>query len=208
MRTHEARLAEVLWPAARRRVLGLLFGNPERELHLREIVRRVELAPATVQREVVALAKAGVLWRREEGRQVYYRADRTCPIFRELQGIALKTVGLADVLREALQPLQDQITVAFVFGSMADGTSTNESDIDLLVVGQATLGDLAPGLQAAQAALGRETNTITMQPQELAHRAATGDHFVQTVLREPKIVLVGNEDDLTQLAESGSAAEA
>jgi len=199
MRT-KSDIAEALWPVARRRVLGLLLTDPDRELHLREISRRTELAPATVQREVLSLASAGILRRRREGRQVYYGADRACPVFPELQGLLLKTAGLADVLRRALEPLQDRVELAFVFGSVADGTATTTSDVDLMVIGEVSLRDLAAGLRQAREKLSREINAATIGPQDFAERVASGDHFLTSVLVQPKIFVLGEEDDLGRLA--------
>jgi predicted nucleotidyltransferase len=201
MRTQTKGLAEVLFPLVRRRVLGALFMDPSQELYLREVVRRVNLAPATVHREVVALSSAGILERRAEGRQVYYRANRGCPIFAELRGLVLKTVGVGDVLREALQPLGDRVEYAFVFGSMADGTDAPESDVDLLVVGPVELRDLAPHLRTAREALGREVNTVTMSVRDFRAGAEDGDHFLSTILDRPTIAVKGNLHDIRGLAE-------
>jgi predicted nucleotidyltransferase len=201
MRTQPKSIAEVLFPIARRRVLGVLFTDPNRELHLREIVRRVNLAPATVQREVVALAKAGILERRAEGRQVYYRANRACTIFAELRGMMLKTVGMADVLREALAPLGEKVKYAAVFGSIAEGTDMPESDVDLLVVGEVRLRDLAPLLRPAREALGREINVVRMSVRDFRAGAAQGDHFLSTVLARSMIAVKGDVDELRRPAE-------
>jgi predicted nucleotidyltransferase len=208
MRTDNGDLAATLWPAVRRRVLGLLLGGRDRELHLREIARQVHLAPATVQREVARLTEAGILERRREGRQVYYRANQSCPIFPELRGLILKTVGLAGVLRRALESLHDRVELAFLFGSVARGDSTNQSDVDLMVIGRVTLRQLAPGLRAAQATLGREVNPTVMSVDEVADRAARADHFIASVLAQPRVFLIGGEDDLSRLAESRSPRNA
>ncbi len=198
-------LAETLWPTGRRRILGLLFAHPDEEWHLRDIARLTDLAPATVQREATALHEAGILTRRRSGRQVYYCADTSCPIFLELQGIALKTTGLADVVRRNLRRLADRIEVALIFGSMAQGNVTNESDVDLFVVGDIGLRDLAPALREMERTLRREVNAITMSAGEFAERLADGEHFVTGVLDEPMIFVVGDADDLARLADRGTA---
>ena len=198
----------MLWPAARSRTLGLLLADPDEELHLREIARRAGMAPAGIQREVTALAEAGVLQRRRVGHQVYYSANPQCPIFPELRSLVLKTTGLGDALRQALQPLEARIKVAFVFGSIAEGTAGNDSDVDLLVVGEVGLREVAPGLQEAQQALGREVNAVTMRPRELRRRVEAGDHFVTSVLRGPKWFLMGGPDELERLAAGRAASPA
>jgi len=207
MRT-EGRLAEALWPRARRRILGLLMSHPDEEWHLRDLARRSDLAPATAQREVVVLTEAGVLRRRESGNQVYYSANRDCPIFSELQGIALKTVGLLDVVSEALAEFDDRIEVAFVFGSMAAGSARNDSDVDLMVVGDVGLRELVPALREMQRSLHREVNPVTITADEFAGRVADSEHFITTVLREPKMFVVGDEDELARLGAGGASAPA
>jgi len=208
MQTEKVALVDALWPKARRRILGLLLARPDQEWHLRDIARETDLAPATVQREVTSLHQVGILTRRRDGNQVKYGADRSCPIFPELRGIALKTVGLADVLREALQPLGDRIEVAFVFGSLARGEATSGSDVDLMVVGDIGLRDLMGVLQDAERTLSREINPVTMSAKEFAERIAEAEHFVTSVLREPRIYLIGDGDELERLAERGTTPQA
>jgi len=190
---------------ARGAVLGLLYGHPVQELHLREIARRTGLAPATVQREVQLLASAGILERRRDGQQVYYSANAAWPAFQELRGLVLKTVGLADIIRGALAPLADRVVAAFVYGSMADGTFTGESDIDLMVVGDIPLRELARALRPLREALGRQVNPVAIRPSELHARVRAGDHFMMTVLRGARIDLIGDSDDLERPAARSSA---
>ena len=199
--------AEALWPLARRKVLGILLGNPEGELHLRELARRAGLAPATVQREVASLTHAGLLERRRSGAQVYYRANRSSPLFLDLHRLVLKTVGLADVLREALEPLRDRIRCAFIFGSAARGDLMSHSDVDLLVIGEVGLWDLTPALEEVEARVSREVNPVTMRPYEFADRLAEEQPFILNVLRDPKVYLIGDEDELARMGAAGRAAE-
>lgn len=205
MQTERQTLAEALWSKARRRILGLLLAKPDQEWHLRDIARLTGLAPATVQREVTSLHEAGILTRRRDGNQVKYGADLTCPIFPELHGIVLKTVGLADVLRQALQSLGDGVSAAFVFGSLARGEATNESDVDLMIIGEVRLRDLVPSIREATGVLGREINPVAMAPDEFRERVAEKEHFVVSVLPDPKIFLIGDENELSRLAQAGKA---
>jgi DNA-binding transcriptional ArsR family regulator len=191
----ERGLAEALWPAARRQVLGLLLSRPDREWHLREIARQTQLSPSAVQREVLLLAEAGIVERRVESRRAYYRANARCPIFPELRGIVLKTVGLADGLREALAGVEN-IRIAFIFGSMAKGTFDSRSDVDVMIVGDASFADISGALRAAEDRLGREVTPTVYSPQEFEEERRAKHHFLMRVLEEPKVMLVGNEDDL------------
>lgn len=144
------KLASVLFGKAQQAVLGLLFGRPDESFYVREIVRATRVGQGAVQRELQQLAEAGIIDRVVRGRQVFYQANRGCPIFTELQGLVVKTAGVADVLRVALAPLVDRIVVAFVFGSFASGEPRKTSDVDVLVVGDATFGEIVSALSAAQ----------------------------------------------------------
>jgi predicted nucleotidyltransferase len=197
-------LAASLWPAAKRQVLGLLLAQPEREWHLREIARRTQLSPSAAQREVISLAEVGILERRVEARRAYYRANRGCPIFPELQGLVLKTVGLGDVVCEALSGV-DGILLAFVYGSMAKGTADARSDVDVLVIADAPFADISAALLRAEKRLAREITPTVYSSEEFAARLKTKHHFLMRVLSEPKIMLIGTPDDLERMG--GAAPE-
>lgn len=193
-------LAETIWPKARRRIIGLLFSRPDEKWHLRDIARLTNLAPATAQREVVLLSDAGILTRRSSGNQVLYSANRACPIFDELRGIAVKTAGVTDPIRDVLIERAGQIEVAFIFGSVAKGAAKPESDVDLMVIGGVSLRELVPDLAELEDALGRDVNPVTMSVGEFRRRVAANDYFVVRVLGEPKIFVLGDSDELEQLA--------
>jgi predicted nucleotidyltransferase len=148
--------ADVLFGRTRRSVLGWLYGHPDEAFYLRQIVRYTGAAHGAVQRELAALTGAGLLRRTVQGRQVYFQANRASPLFSDLQSILIKTTGLVGALREALRPLADRIVVAFVFGSAARGELRRDSDIDLLVVGDATFAEIAECVARAQQRLGRD----------------------------------------------------
>jgi DNA-binding transcriptional ArsR family regulator len=191
-------LAAALLGASRAAVLAALYLRPEESLHVRELARVTGVLPGTLHRELRALASLGLLTRREEGRQVYYAADRESPLFEEIAGLLRKTAGLADVLRVALEPLADHLRVAFIYGSMAAGTAGPSSDVDSMAIGDAGFVDLVKPLHATQQALRREVNPTAMTIAELAKRRRARDGSVQSVLKGPKIWLIGGEDDLAE----------
>lgn len=182
--------------STRSAVLGALFLHPEAALHVRELARVTGASPGSLHRELRMLAELGLLERSEEGRQVYYRANRACPVFDELAGLLRKTSGLADVLREALSPLAEGISTAFIYGSVAAGTEGPRSDVDVMVLGKTGFAEVVASLAPTQEVLRREVNATVMTPAEFAKRRQSGDGFVATVLREPKIWLIGAEHDL------------
>ena len=201
-------IGAALFGAVRRRVLGLLFRECERDFYQREIVDAVGCGSGAVQRELKQLADAGLITRTERGRMVFYRANRASPVFAELRGLVMKTSGLADLLREALEPLRDQIDVAFIFGSMADGTDRDDSDVDLMVIGQVGLRALSPVLSKMELALNREVNPVIWSGHDLREKLAAGQHFASAVMHGPKVLLLGDEHELRRVAASEAPAPA
>jgi len=197
-------LSAVLFPGYRRRVLALLFLRPDEWLHGRDIARRTALPAGSVMRELKLLTEVGLLEREARGNQVLHRANRASPIFDEIASILRKTAGMADEIARVLSPLADKISVAFIFGSMAAGTQTQGSDIDVLVIGNADFGSVIDALHPAQQMLGREINPKVFSPREWSAKANAKSPFTTDVLRKPKIFLVGDEDDLARIGRSKS----
>ncbi len=195
-----------LFGRTRSAVLGLLFGQPERDFYQQEVAQVAGARLSAVQRELASLVAAGLVTRRKRGNRVYYQADARCPLFAEVRGIIAKTTGLTGVLRRALEPLQERIAVALVFGSLAAGTAMSGSDVDVLVVGDMSLRDVAPLLAPTREALGREVNPVVVSLGELREKIARGDHFLSTVLSGPKLFVIGDADDLGRLCAEGHAA--
>ena len=194
-------IVSALFGTVRQRVLALLFVHTDQAHYLREITRIVDAGHGAVQRELKQLVDSGLLTRTRRGNQVFYQANQESPVFAELRGLMLKTAGLADVLREALSGLADRIKVAFVYGSIAEGTDRSASDVDLMIIGEVGLRTLGPLLPDVHATLGREVNPVTMSPKELAERATHSDHFITAVLHEPKIFLIGDQNELDRIVQ-------
>lgn len=193
-------IATHLLGQTRSAVLGTLLLHPEDSLHVHELARRTGASTGSLHRELRTLAELGVLLRQEVGRQVHYRANPASPVFAELAGLLRKTAGLADVLRDALQPLGKKVALGFVFGSVAAGSERPGSDVDLMVLGSASFADLARALAPAQEVLGREVNPTVMASRDFARKLAADDGFARSVAKGPRIWLIGGEDDLAELA--------
>jgi predicted nucleotidyltransferase len=179
-------------------VLGWLLGHADESYYLRELVRHTGGAVGAVQRELEQLTAAGLVHREVRGKQVYFQANRKAAIFPELQGLFAKTAGLVDILREALTPLADRMQAAFVFGSAARGELHASSDIDLLVVGEASFGDVITAIQRAEQRLGRDVTPTVFSPDEFQTKVRTKHHFLTTVLAEPKMFVIGGDDQLNK----------
>jgi predicted nucleotidyltransferase len=194
-------IADALFGKTQQAVLDLLFGQPERSFYLRELVAAAGSGASQVQKELSQLAAAGLVTRERKGNQVWFRANPASPVFAELKSIVAKTSGIADVVRAALVPLAMAIEIAFIYGSVARGEHDAASDIDLLVVGTVAPSRLAPIQLALGERLGRPVRPVVYSADELREHAQQREHFIASVLSEPKIWLVGSETQLAELIE-------
>lgn len=191
-----ASLADALFSGTQQRVLGLLFGQPDRSFYATEMINLAGVGSGAVQRELARLAQSGLVTVKPVGNQKHYQANPASPIYDELRGVVRKTVGLAEPLRAALAPLAGQIRAAFVYGSVAKKQDTASSDIDLMLLSERlSYADLYAVLEAAGAQLGRTINPTLLSKQELTKRVRQGEAFITRVLAQPKVWLVGGEDD-------------
>lgn len=188
-------VADALFPKVRQRVLAVLFGAPDRSFYTNEIIGLAQSGAGAVQRELADLAAAGLLTVRKQGNQKHFRANAASPIFAELRGLVLKTMGLADVLCAALVPLAPQIERAFVFGSIAKQQDTVASDVDLLVVSDSLgYGELFGALESAGQTLGRTINPVLYTAADFRVRIQGDNAFINRVMQQPKIWLIGQEE--------------
>jgi predicted nucleotidyltransferase len=202
-------LADLLFGRTRSAVLALLYGRADQSFYTRQIARQVDASIGTVQRELENLSKVGLIVRNSVGNQVFYQANRDAPIFPEMRALVNKTIGAFSVLRSALQVLSKRIVVAFVYGSVAREEDTAPSDIDLMVVGNATLDEVLLRIAAVEKGIGRPINPTVYSVAEFRSKVANGNHFVSSVIKRKKVFLLGDEDGLgkvvrVRLAKTGS----
>lgn len=186
--------AGLLFAAIPLRLLGLLLMRPEEDFHVRELARLTGVDAGNAHRALKRMEQTGLVVSARRGNQRRYRANSKSPIFAELQGIVRKTVGLADVLRESLEPLAGKIEQAFVFGSIARGDPGPRSDVDVMVVGEATFDDVVEAIHPLHERFGREVNPIVMTADEFRARTQHAG-FVRRVLDGPRIQLFGGVRD-------------
>lgn len=189
-------LADVLFSPVQQRVLALLFGQPGRSFQSAEVIALAGSGTGAVHRQLVRLAESGLVKVTRVGNQKHYQANPDSPVFSELHGLVVKTMGLAGPLQEALAPFRDRLQAAFVYGSIAKGTDTAQSDIDLMVLcDDLDYADLYGALQEAEATLGRPVHVSLMTPAEWNRKLAEGNPFVTKVEAQPKVLLIGSPDD-------------
>jgi predicted nucleotidyltransferase len=193
----EISLSNALFSKVQQRVLALIFGHSDRSFYTSEIVRSVHSGTGAVERELSRLQRSGLVSVERIGNQKHYRANHQSPIFEELQSLVLKTVALTEPLRKSLQPYSDNIDAAFVYGSVAKGTDTARSDIDLAVIGdELDYSELYTATQNAENILGRKVSPIFISPGDWKRKASQKGSFVNKISALPKVFLFGSEEDL------------
>jgi predicted nucleotidyltransferase len=193
----QASLSDALFTTTQQRVLSLLFGQPERSFFANEVIGLTGSGSGAVQRELKRLTDSGLVTSKRIGNQRHFQANRVSPIFEELSAIIQKTFGLAEPIRQALQPYEHAIHCAFIFGSVAKREDTAGSDIDLFVVSDSLTGaDLVNQLLGTEVKLGRTINITIYSKAELGRAVRENNSFVSRVLAQPKVWVTGNESDL------------
>ena len=196
-----AALSDVLFGKGRGAILALLYGHPDQSFYYRQITRRLDsVSVGTLQRELDTLSRLGLIDRATVGKQVFYRANRLHPAFPELRALVAKTVGAIQVLRSALASLAERISLAFIYGSVARQEEKAESDVDLLIVGKATLEEVLARLGDVELSLGRAVNPTVYSAAEFKSKLAKGNHFLNSVVRGERVFVIGGEDELAKVA--------
>lgn len=190
-------VADALFTKVQQRVLAVLFGNAGRSYYANEVIALAGSGTGAVQRELSRLEATGLVTVTRVGKQKHYQANAHAPVYEELRGLVLKTSGVIDVLRLALQPLANHLAAAFVYGSVAKQSDTATSDVDLMVVSDSlTYADLYAALENATKTLGRAVNPTVYTPQELKKRLRSDNAFVKRVISQSKLWVIGTEHDL------------
>ena len=190
-------LAGVLFTPVQQRVLGLLFGQPQRRFQSAELIRLAGSGTGSTHRLLTRLAATGLVTTERVGNQKHYQANAESPVFAEISGLVRKTVGLVVPLHAALAPLANMISAAFVYGSIAKGTDKAASDIDLMVIGDGMdYAALFSALQEAEESLARKVNPNLMNRREWRRKSAEPDSFAARIAGQPRVFVLGSEDEL------------
>jgi DNA-binding transcriptional ArsR family regulator len=199
-------LAAIVSPT-RQAILTTLFLRPDKAWYLSELASSLGTGPSSLQREIDALVKVGILEKRIDGRRSYIKANEESPIFPELRGLVEKTSGIVPMLREAITGTKG-LKVGFIYGSLARGEESAGSDVDLMLLGNVSTMDISPRLRSVEKAVGRQINPTVFSLDEFAKNFRQKNHFLRTVMRNKKIMLVGTEDELEAVARSAESAYA
>jgi predicted nucleotidyltransferase len=190
-----------LFPKTKRKILSLMLLHPDDRFYLRDISRKINVSQGTLHRDLKPLVWDGILLSESRVNQSYYSVNKNCPIYNELRGIIIKTFGVVNILEKSIELYRDKINFAFIYGSLAKGDDTGNSDIDLFVVGDIDYSGLSDSILSRENELGRPVNMFLLTPHDLKMKIEEENHFVTNVLKSEKIFLRGSEDDIKRLAE-------
>jgi len=197
-----------LFGHTRSALLAMLYGHADQSFYVRQLVRAIGAGHGALQRELKYLTEMGLVLRRTQGNQVLYQANSQSPIFSEVKGLITKTVGIHDVIRSALASLGPEIQIAFVYGSVARQKERANSDVDLMILGDASFSEVVSALGPAEKALSREINPTVFPVSEFRSKLAARNHFLRSVMKEKRLFVLGTENDLTKLASKQLAGSA
>lgn len=186
-------MADALFTSTQQRVLGFLFGQPDRSFFVTELVALVDSGRGAVQRELERLARSGLVVVSKVGNQKHYQANDESPVFAELRSIVNKTVGLQEPLRAALDQIADRISLAIIYGSIAKGIEKATSDVDLLMVADTlTLEEVYTVLAPVEKVLNRRINPTLYTSKEFRHRREANNTLLSRVLDGQTVTLIGS----------------
>lgn len=190
-------IGDALFTKTQQKVLGLLFGKPDKSFYTNEIMRWAAMGRGTVSRELDSLVSAGLLKASRAGNQHHFQANSDSPVFAELTSIVRKTFGVADGIRAALEPLGGQIELAFIYGSIAKGGDTQSSDIDLMIVGNdLSYGAVVELLMPSEESLQRTINPTIYEKADFDLKLKSRDSFITRVMEQTRIMIKGDEDGI------------
>jgi len=201
MGTKSKDISAALFPGTKRKILALFFLNPDKEYYFSEVVRSTGTRQGVIQRELKTLTEAEILTSERRGRQKFYAVNRRHRIFQDLRNIIFKTYGVIGKIQDALEPVGEQIKVAFIYGSFARGEEVSGSDVDLFVVGNIRLDEFISSLSSVEEAIGREINPTLFSVAEFRKMWSQTNHFIRSMANTEKEFVIGSEDEFRRLAE-------
>lgn len=193
------RAIDALFSRTRREILGATYDQPDRWWYLSELAGHLNTTPSSLQRELQSLVLSGILRQRRDGKRIYFRAEEKSSIFDELRSIVAKTMGVAAALERTLAEFDDRIACAFLSGSLERGDENELSEVDLVVIGSVGLSDLSPPLLKLETKYKLDFDATCYSPEGFLKKVADQNHLVVNLLREEKVFLIGDDNDLETL---------
>lgn len=193
-------LLKALFPKIRQGILATTYLQPDQWWYLSEIAEKIGTTPSSLQREIESLSQNGLLRTKREGNRLYFQAESDSPIFKPLQELMRQTLGIIPALEDAFTQFADNIDFAIVYGSIARGEEHSLSDVDLLIIGEIGLADLASILRDLEKRFGREINVSSYKRKEFTKKLEEKNHFLSKVVKEQKIFITGKANEFAEFA--------
>lgn len=193
-------MIDALFSKTKQNILSTTVINPDKWWYLSDLAKTINTSPSSLQRDLLNMTSTGILEKRQEGNRIYYRANKECPVFDELQGIIVKTVGIHDKLDSALKPLSKKIRIAFIFGSIARREEMSISDVDIMVIGETTISEVVKRLKPVEKIIDREINPTVYQINEFKKGLRDKSNFLMEVIEGEKVFIIGNENELADIS--------
>lgn len=190
---------DALFSTTKQEVLAACLLHPTRWWYLSDLAKHLGKSPSTLQRDLAALTAADILESRKDGNRAYYKANIQSPILPELQSLLIKTAGIKEVLAEALKTYLRKADTAFIYGSLARGEEISSSDIDVMIIGDVKLSEIAPALKRIEKKLGRDVNPTVYTSKEFAQKTRAENSFLKTVINDKKLFIKGSDSELQTL---------
>lgn len=191
-----AALSDLITSKVRIKILELFFSNLKELYHVRGIVREVGEEINAVRRELTKLEKDGILRKEPRGNRIYYSIRTEYPFYGDLISIVGKTTGLGKQLIENKNKLGKVSFVMFSGKFTRAKERKREDDVDILIVGEVVLPELASIIRVEETKIGREINYTVMSREELDFRKKRRDPFLQGILAASRVMIIGDEEDL------------
>lgn len=193
-------IIDTLFSKTKQNILSTTILNPDKWWYLSDLAKTIDTSPSSLQRDLLNMTSTGILEKRQEGNRIYYRANKECPVFDELQGIIVKTVGIRDKLVSALKPLSKKIRIAFIFGSIARREEMSISDVDIMIIGETTISEVVKRLKPVEKIIDREINPTVYKINEFKKGLIDKSNFLMEVIEGEKVFIIGNENKLADIS--------
>jgi predicted nucleotidyltransferase len=193
-------IGDALFTKTQQKIMSLLFQKPDTTFYLNQIVRQAGIGKGTIKRELEKMTAAGLLTVKHIGNQKHYQANSSAPIYHELVAITRKTFGIANVIRQTLEPIENAIEFAFIYGSIAKATETAKSDIDLMIISHdLTYADIMNLLIPVETELQRTINPTIYNSLDFNDKLQQGNSFLTRIINQEKIMIMGSENVIRQV---------
>lgn len=179
----------------RAKILGWFFTHVDERFFVRQLQSLLTEDSTNLSRELARLESLKILISETEGRQKYFKVNKDCPFYEEMKGLVFKTIGVVGAIKKSLEKVPG-VKYAFIYGSFAKNQENAESDIDLMVIGRGNLDEMEEMISQAENQLRRTVNITSYTVKEFREKVGLKDPFILNVLREPKVMLIGNKDEI------------